>query len=286
MFKMFPFKQFFNLILVLLFIPLMSAFGNSSDGDKIFNSTCMVCHTIGGGSMVGPDLKDVHKRRSSDWIKSFVRSSQSMIKKGDDQAVKLFNEYNRMPMPDQNLSDSQILGIIEYIKERSSPAKKGSVKKIKLPELQSEEVALGQALFTGQERFDKNGPSCISCHSVNVPDIVTGGSLAVDLTKVYSRMSDSGVTAIISSPPFPAMACAYENKGLDEDEIFALKAFLRDTNNKNSLGLSKSSYSSKLFGAGIVGTIIVLILISLIWSNRRKGSVNQKIYDRQLKSKR
>jgi cytochrome c551/c552 len=281
---MFSFKQFFNLILVLLFVPLVNIFGNSSEGDKIFNSTCMVCHTIGGGNMVGPDLKDVHKRRSLDWIKSFVRSSQSMIKKGDEQAVKLFNEYNRMPMPDQNLNDSQILGIVEYIKERSSPTKKGFVKKIKLPELQPDEVALGQALFTGQKRFDKNGPSCISCHSINIPDVITGGSLAVDLTKVYSRMSDSGVSAIISSPPFPAMACAYENKKLDEDEIFALKAFLRDTNEKGLPALLKSSYSGKLFGIGILGTVIVLVLISFIWSKRKKGPVNKEIFDRQIKS--
>jgi hypothetical protein len=94
-------------------------------------------------------------------------------------------------------------------------------------------------------------------------------------------MSDAGVAAIISAPPFPAMACAYENKKLDEDEVFALKAFLRSANEKST---QSSSYSGKLFGIGVVGAIAFLILFSLIWKNRRRDSVNQKIFDRQIKS--
>lgn len=32
-------------------------------GDQTFNKICIACHTVGEGIRVGPDLKDVHKRR-------------------------------------------------------------------------------------------------------------------------------------------------------------------------------------------------------------------------------
>ena len=36
--------------------------------------------------------------------------------------------------------------------------------------------------------------------------------------------------------------------------------------------------------AGIVGTMLLLTLYTLIWRNRLKGSVNQTIFARQVKS--
>ena len=43
-------------------------------------------------------------------------------------------------------------------------------------------------------------------------------------------------------------------------------------------------YGIKLFGAGVVGVIILLGLYSLMWRGRLRGSVNQAIYDRQISS--
>lgn len=77
---------------------------------------CSACHTIGKGKLVGPDLKGVTERRSETWLISFIRSSQTMIKNGDAEAVKIFEENNKIPMPDNNLSDDQIRGILTYIK--------------------------------------------------------------------------------------------------------------------------------------------------------------------------
>jgi hypothetical protein len=39
-----------------------------------------------------------------------------MVKNGDPVAVKLFEENNKIPMPDNNLTDDQIRGILNYIK--------------------------------------------------------------------------------------------------------------------------------------------------------------------------
>ena len=59
-------------------------------------AVCAACHTIGKGKLIGPDLKGVTERHERDWLYSFIRSSQTMIKNGDEVAVKLFEENNKI----------------------------------------------------------------------------------------------------------------------------------------------------------------------------------------------
>ena len=81
---------------------------------------CAACHTIGGGKKIGPDLKGITERRDREWLYSFIRSSQTMIQNGDSLAVALFNEYNKIPMPDNDLTDEQIESILTYIENYDS----------------------------------------------------------------------------------------------------------------------------------------------------------------------
>lgn len=85
-------------------------------------ATCIACHTIGKGKLIGPDLKGVNDRHDEAWLISFIRSSQTMVKNGDPTAVKLFEENNKIPMPDNNLTDDQIRGILTYIRNYDEAA--------------------------------------------------------------------------------------------------------------------------------------------------------------------
>ena len=67
-------------------------------GEQAFQ-ICAACHTIGGGRLIGPDLAGIHDKRSQEWLQAFIKSSQSMIKSGDAEAVAIFEEYNGMLMP-------------------------------------------------------------------------------------------------------------------------------------------------------------------------------------------
>ncbi len=88
-------------------------------GKEIFKTRCASCHSI-AKDLVGPALKDVDKRRSVEWIISFVHAPQTKIKSGDTIAVALFNKYNQAIMPDHSdLKDEEIKNIIEYIKVES-----------------------------------------------------------------------------------------------------------------------------------------------------------------------
>lgn len=91
------------------------------DGKSIFISRCAACHNV-NKILTGPALAGVDERRSIDWIINFVHSSQAMVKKGDKDAVALYEKFNKIPMPDHpDLSADNIKSIVEYIKSESNP---------------------------------------------------------------------------------------------------------------------------------------------------------------------
>ena len=89
------------------------------DGKAIFTARCAACHNV-NKQMTGPALAGVHERRSMDWIINFVHSSQSMVKKGDKDAVALFQKFNNIPMPDHpDLTEAHIRSIVEFVKSET-----------------------------------------------------------------------------------------------------------------------------------------------------------------------
>ena len=85
-------------------------------------AVCAACHTIGKGKLIGPDLKGVTEKHDREWLYSFIRSSQTMIKNGDPKAVAIFEEYNKIPMPDNNFTDEQIERLLVYIENYDESA--------------------------------------------------------------------------------------------------------------------------------------------------------------------
>ena len=65
--------------------------------------------------------------------------------------------------------------------------------------------------------------------------------------------------------------------------VNALVGFLQRADEEHALHQPRD-YGIKLFGAGVVGVVILLGLYSLLWRGRLRGSVNQAIYDRQISS--
>ena len=62
-----------------------------------FKANCASCHTIGGGRLTGPDLKDVVKRageagKDRDWLITYIQDPQRMINSGDPYATRLLQE--------------------------------------------------------------------------------------------------------------------------------------------------------------------------------------------------
>ena len=249
-------------------------------GQQTFQTLCAMCHTLGGGRLVGPDLQGVTDRHTEEWIIEFVQHSQQMIAAGDPDAVAIFEEYGRIMMPDQPLSADEVRAVVAYLHggASSGPASSSAVEPAT-----EEQILLGQALFQGTTRFANSGPTCNSCHEVTNDAVIGGGVLARELTTVFSRLGGPGVRAILGSPPFPVMQRAYLHKPLTDEEVVALVGFLQRADEEQALHQPRD-YGPKLFAVGLAGTALLLGLYSLLWGRRLRGSVNQEIYDRQISS--
>jgi cytochrome c2 len=252
----------------------------AQEGSEIFGTYCVACHTIGGGRLVGPDLQGVAERRTEAWIIEFVQRSEALIASGHSIAVSLAEEYPGLIMPDLPLSAEQVRAVIAYMQEGPSaePAREAPAGPVS-----EEQIALGQNLFQGTTRFTNGGPTCNACHDVTHDAVIGGGVLAIELTTVFSRLGGPGVRAIIGSPPFPVMQRAYQDKPLTDEEVVALVGFLERADAEQAFH-QPGDYGRNLFVAGIIGAAILLGLYSMMWSGRMRASVNQAIYDRQVKS--
>lgn len=111
--------------LTLLFVVVSGLKAQSAEeGKDLYNANCTACHAI-NEKIVGPALKDIHKRREEAWLVKWIKNSQALIKSGDPVAVQVYKENNEALMTSfENLSDNQIKSILAYIKQESeAPAK-------------------------------------------------------------------------------------------------------------------------------------------------------------------
>ena len=277
----------------MLFIGLMAFTNpvNAQDGEAAFKQNCGVCHRIGGGKLIGPDLLGVTTKRSEDWLMKWTKSSTALINSGDADAKAMFEEYNKLVMPDQALADADLKSIFAFIASKSSTepqvASTDTTKKAVVADASNNAtpdiIEMGKNIFIGSYALANGGPACISCHNVNYKDVLSGGLLAKDLTSVYSRLGgDAGLIGILGAPPFPAMTQSYKEKPLTEKEIAALTAFFNkiDKDKANQIVAS----SDPLLTGGVAGLCGILIMIFIIWFSRKKHTVKKAIYNRQLKS--
>ena len=141
----------------------------------------------------------------------------------------------------------------------------------------------GKDLFVGNIRFTNNGPTCNSCHNVNMKGLISGGALSKDLTQSVTRLTVDGVKGIITGMPFPQMKQSYNEKPLTEQEINNITAFLAQADKAASIPSSINIGKNMLLG-GIGGVIVLLFLFSFFWIRRKQRTVNYSIYKRQIKS--
>ena len=123
-------------------------------GQAIFDRTCFACHSIGEGTRVGPDLKDVHERRTGEWLVRWMEDPLGMAK-NDSIGKALLAEW-KVPMSPPNLSRDEIDQVLEYIQLVSMGEVAGREAEDTGPvELSEADFKRGQRIF-----FDR----CAGCH--------------------------------------------------------------------------------------------------------------------------
>lgn len=263
-------KKIFILLLGvgLYFVNIIPVF--AFDAAQTFEKKCSSCHSIGGGVVIGPDLKGVSQRYKLEWIVKFVQSSGSVIQSGDPVAVKLYNDFKQKDMPDQSFSEQEILEIIKFIDLGGQQTAGGAVKPAATAK--PEDALSGEHIYLGLKPLANGGPACVSCHSVGDFGTLGGGTLAKDLTHAFSLYQDKGLAAALKNIAFPVMQGVYMDKQLTDDENYQLRAFLytADRDSEPARGMQK-----KFMFLGLVGVVIALGVIDFTWRRRRKKSVRR-----------
>jgi len=107
-----------SLCLILSLSLSVSVFAQDDikEGETLYKSKCTSCHAL-DRHLVGPALEGMSERHpDEEWLVSWIRNSQQLIQDGDEVAVQLFEENNRMVMTAfTDLSDEQIKNIIAYV---------------------------------------------------------------------------------------------------------------------------------------------------------------------------
>ena len=114
-------KIFFSLAFVL--VSSLSVFSqDAAKGKELFNTNCAACHKL-DAKATGPALRDVAAKYDKEWLYKWVKNSGELIKSGDAQAVKVFEENNKVPMTAfPQLSNEDIDNILAYTSEPAPAA--------------------------------------------------------------------------------------------------------------------------------------------------------------------
>lgn len=268
-----PLRQLaFALLVLVLVLPVAPA-AQAQEAAVDFKTNCMSCHTVGGGRLVGPDLKDVGQRKDRAWLSRFIVDPAAVLASGDAYALKIQSESRGVVMPNvPGMSLERAQGLLDLI-EAESALDKSQFAGVQVSErpFTSKDVQRGREIFLGTRKLTAGGPACVSCHSVKGIGVLAGGGLAPELSAVYERLSGrKGLATWLSAPATTTMQSVYENQPMDATaDILPLLAYFADL----AQDPPESSQASTLIFIllGLAGAAAALMVFDVLWKGRFRG---------------
>lgn len=254
---------------------MMVAFAGNAlaqDAPTYFKQNCVSCHTIGGGRLTGPDLKDVSKRKERDWLQAFILNPQSKMDAGDPYALKLKDEARGVMMPPPPGCTSELAGALLDLIEAESALETSQFKGVQVSSapFTPADVSRGTALFLGSRSLKNGGPSCVSCHSASGIGGLGGGNLGPDLMREYEKLQGrQGMSAWLASPATVTMRALFEAHPLEPEEIHALTAYFEKQSLQGTQRVAASKLDFMLYGLG--AAVLGLVLMDAAWKGRLRG---------------
>lgn len=259
-----------GLLLTLAVLWGFASEARAQDPAKDFRQNCASCHTIGGGRLTGPDLKDVGKRKDRPWLIEFIVNPNSKLDAGDPYALQLLEEARNVRMPPlAGMTADRASALLDLIEAESRLEKsRFAGLQISSRPFTPAEIERGRALFTGEIALRNGGGFCLSCHTVGGMGGLGGGRLGPDLTRVFERYQDRQTLANwLRGPATPTMLPTFRNRELDADtEILPLVAFFEDAVKSRREQQGAHLLAFALIGAG--GAVLVLLLMDRLWRRR------------------
>lgn len=273
-------KSFLFALLITTMIALVAAtvaFAQPSeqaaDGETLFKTKCVACHTIGSGDLVGPDLSGVADRRDRAWLAQWILTPDQVLASGDPIATELLAKYNNIPMPNLALTSEEVDALLVYL---GSGATTGGG----ATGLPPGDATSGKAYFVGDKRFENGGPQCMSCHSVAGLGALGGGNLGPDLTTSGFVQSDAAFAAFMGAPSTVTMGAIWANTPLTAQEQADVFAFL----SKATVTQREPSALLQIALLAIAGAAAWIALAHIYWGKRLRG-VRKPMIERTLAMK-
>ena len=266
-------------ILLLTLVNIFPSLLWSQDSPDFFRQNCMNCHTIGGGRLTGPDLKDVSERKDREWLIGFTMNPKSYIDSGDPYAIKILEESRNVPMPTlPGMTRERSENLLDLIDAESKLAEsqfKGL--QISNKPFTDADRKSGRDIFLGTHRLEAGGAACISCHSMHDVTALGGGRLGPDLTNIYERLKGrKALSAWLVAPGTETMQPIFKNHPISNDEIHALVAYFEASAGESPAQATSSRIALLLIG--LIGAAATVFGFDAIWK-RRFHSVRQPLVD-------
>jgi cytochrome c2 len=254
----------------LLLLLLGADQASAQDAKTFFDDNCSMCHSIGGEPLGGPDLKDITKRRDRDWLVRFILDPHEAAEH-DPEARALVKEYDDLMPATEGASPDLMREILRYIDEMSGGAPAAAQAQTPSKPVTAADIAFGRELYEGKRRLTEGAPACLSCHELGAASGLGGGTLGPDLTGVHQKLGGtSGLTSWMRNPPTPVMRAIYRKARLNEQEAFALAAFLSDPAAAGSTAGRPSRGAFLMIGAA--GVVLAFIVMGVAWSGRFRAA--------------
>jgi mono/diheme cytochrome c family protein len=86
----------------------------ATEGEQIYKEKCLACHKP-TEKFIGPAPLGILDRRSPEWIMNMILNPEEMVK-SDPIAMKLLEDFNRVPMTNQHLTAGESRKVLEYFR--------------------------------------------------------------------------------------------------------------------------------------------------------------------------
>lgn len=264
--------RFWQFAVAVFLLALSVVIGRAQEAADYFRQHCFSCHTIGGGNLTGPDLKNVTERQDREWLTRFVLNPRAAIESGDPYAQDLLQNARGVVMPTIAGMTPERAGSLLDLIEAESLLEESQFKGLQISDrpFTPQDIGLGRQLFAGEKRLINRGPACLACHTTKGMTGLSGGKLGPDLSRVFERLGGRrNLGAWFAMPPTPTMQPLFSNHPLDAEEVLPLIAFFEDTARQG--GDDQSVAVLNFFFLGLGGTVIVLFAFDAIWKRRFRG---------------
>jgi len=248
----------FCLLTACVWLPKAEALDKVS-AVNLYNDKCSGCHTVGGGALVGPDLKPSTAWGETDLTAAVKRMEKNVGTLSNDEVQSLV----------KLLKEPQLEKILKAESEKAIAAQEKSA----VSDEPASSVS-GASLFYGRQPLLNGGMACAACHSY----AGQGGNLAPDLTAISEKLSEPALVSACQNTSFKLMKPAYADHPVTRQEALHLARFLRDESAKSATGQSFNSYRAMQYGA--IFAVLFFMLIAFGYRGRNHG-VREKLSRRK-----